>query len=50
MRRGVEHRAVRFAGDGAAVAGADLEKLLQRLIAFRKQTDAPSAAASRGAC
>ena len=40
VRRGVEHRSLRFAGNGAAVAGADLEKLLQRLIAFRTQADA----------
>ena len=40
VRRGVEGRAVRFAGNGAAVAGADLEKLLERLIAFRTQMQA----------
>ena len=40
VRRGVEHRSLRFAGNGAAIAGADLEKLLQRLIAFRTQADA----------
>ena len=45
VRRGVEHRSVRFAGNGAAVTGAELEKLLQRLIAFRAQTQA---AARRG--
>ena len=42
MRRGIEHRSVRFAGGGAAVTGAELEKLLQRLIAFRAQTQAAS--------
>jgi DNA gyrase subunit B len=42
VRRGVEHRSVRFAGNGTAVAGAELEKLLQRLIAFRAQTQAAS--------
>jgi DNA gyrase subunit B len=47
VRRGIERRAVRFdagggaGGDagagGATTSGPDLEKLLQRLIAFRKQ-------------
>ena len=45
VRRGVEHRSVRFAGNGTAVTGAELEKLLQRLIALRAQTQA---AARRG--
>jgi DNA gyrase subunit B len=45
VRRGVEHRSVRFADSGAAVAGSELEKLLQRLIAFRAQM---AAAARRG--
>jgi len=45
VRRGVEHRSVRFADKAAAVAGDDLEKLLQRLIAFRTQI---AAAARRG--
>ena len=40
VKRGVEGRSVRFGADGAAVAGADLEKLLQRLIAFRSQMNA----------
>jgi len=40
VRRGVEGRSVRFGGGGAAVAGADLEKLLQRLIVFRSQLQA----------
>jgi DNA gyrase subunit B len=40
VRRGVEGRSVRFSGNGAAVAGADLERLLQRLIAFRAQMQA----------
>jgi DNA gyrase subunit B len=40
VKRGVEGRSVRFGAAGAAVAGADLEKLLQRLIAFRSQMQA----------
>ena len=40
VRRGVEHRSLRFAGTPAAIAGADLEKLLERLVAFRTQADA----------
>ncbi|MCX6537985.1 MAG: DNA topoisomerase (ATP-hydrolyzing) subunit B [Acidobacteria bacterium] len=40
IRRAVENRSVRFGEDGPGVAGADLEKLLQRLIAFRTQTQA----------
>jgi len=40
VKRGVEGRSVRFAGNGAAVAGADLEKRLERLIAFRSQMEA----------
>jgi len=42
VRRGVEHRSVRFAGNGTAVTGADMEKLLQRLVAFRAQAEALS--------
>ncbi|MEK6630952.1 MAG: DNA topoisomerase (ATP-hydrolyzing) subunit B [Acidobacteriota bacterium] len=37
VRRAVESRSVRFGGAAAAMAGADLEKLLQRLIVFLKQ-------------
>ena len=37
VRRGIEHRAVRFGSGGATMGGPELEKLLQRLIAFRKQ-------------
>jgi DNA gyrase subunit B len=40
VRRGVEGRSVRFGGHGSAVAGADLERLLERLIAFRSQMQA----------
>jgi DNA gyrase subunit B len=40
VKRGVEGRSVRFGAAGAAVAGAELEKLLQRLIAFRSQMQA----------
>ena len=40
VRRGVEGRSVRFGGNGSAVAGADLELLLDRLIAFRVQMQA----------
>ncbi|MEI6668209.1 MAG: DNA topoisomerase (ATP-hydrolyzing) subunit B [Acidobacteriota bacterium] len=40
VRRAVENRSVKFGGDGPGVAGAELEKLLQRLIAFRAQTQA----------
>ena len=40
VRRGVEHRSLRFAGTPAAIAGTDLEKLLERLVAFRTQADA----------
>ena len=40
VKRGVEGRSVRFAGNGEAVAGADLEKRLERLIAFRSQMEA----------
>jgi len=42
VRRGVEGRSVRFSGTGGVVAGAELEKLLQRLIAFRSQMQAAS--------
>jgi DNA gyrase subunit B len=38
VRRAVENRSVRFGDDWPGVAGADLERLLQRLIAFRTQT------------
>jgi len=37
VRRGIEHRAVRFGSGGSTMGGPELEKLLQRLIAFRKQ-------------
>jgi len=40
VKRGVEGRSARFGAGGAAVAGAELEKLLQRLIAFRSQMQA----------
>jgi len=40
VRRGVEGRSVRFGGDSAPVSGAELEKLLQRLITFRGQMQA----------
>jgi DNA gyrase subunit B len=40
VKRGVEGRSARFGPGGAAVAGAELEKLLQRLIAFRSQMQA----------
>jgi len=40
VRRAVENRSVRFGEEWPGVAGADLEKLLQRLIAFRAQTQA----------
>jgi DNA gyrase subunit B len=40
VRRGVEGRSVRFHGNGTAAAGAELEKLLPRLIAFRSQMQA----------
>jgi DNA gyrase subunit B len=40
VNRGVEGRSARFGPGGAAVAGAELEKLLQRLIAFRSQMQA----------
>jgi len=38
VRRAVENRSVRFGDEWPGVAGADLEKLLQRAIAFRSQT------------
>jgi DNA gyrase subunit B len=38
VRRAVENRSVRFGEEWPGVAGADLERLLQRLIAFRTQT------------
>ncbi|HSP91313.1 MAG TPA: DNA topoisomerase (ATP-hydrolyzing) subunit B [Vicinamibacterales bacterium] len=40
VKRGVEGRSVRFAGNGEAVTGADLEKRLERLITFRSQMEA----------
>ncbi len=42
VRRGIEGRVVRFSNGGAAVSGADLEQLVQRLIAFREQRQAAS--------
>jgi DNA gyrase subunit B len=40
VRRGVDGRSVRFPGHDAIVAGAELERLLERLIAFRGQMQA----------
>ena len=40
VRRGVEGRSVRFRGGATTVSGGDLEKLLERLIAFRSQMQA----------
>ena len=40
VKRGVDGRSVRFGGRDTAVAGADLELLLERLIAFRVQMQA----------
>jgi len=40
VRRGADGRSVRFPGRDAIVAGADLERLLERLIAFRVQMQA----------
>jgi DNA gyrase subunit B len=40
VRRAVENRAVRFGEEWPGVAGSDLERLLQSLIAFRTQTQA----------
>ncbi|MCX6549524.1 MAG: toprim domain-containing protein, partial [Acidobacteria bacterium] len=45
IRRGVEHREVRFGDRGASVRGPELEKRLQKLIAFGRQMQA---AARRG--
>ena len=38
VHRAVENRSVRFGEEWPGIAGADLEKLLQRLIMFRAQT------------
>jgi len=40
IHRAVENRSVRFGGGWPGVAGADLERLLQKLIAFRSQMQA----------